>query len=246
MGLKLSVAPVEEPVTLQEAKDHLRVDSDDEDLHITRLIKAARVDCENYQNRSYMPQTWELWQDAFPDKDDIVLPRPPLYVPVVTAGFFVTGTVYRILSLGTTNFTLIGAASNTVGVVFTATGAGTGTGTATASCIVKYYGTDDTEYSMSGADYIVDDKDIYEPKISLGYGKSWPSTSLRPKNGVCVRFIAGYGADASHVPHNVWMAMLLLIGHYYEHREQVITGTIATRMPDGVESLLSKDRVWPV
>ena len=48
----------------------------------------------------------------------------------VTAGSFVTGYTYSILSVGTTDFTLIGAASNTVGVQFTATGPGTGTGTA--------------------------------------------------------------------------------------------------------------------
>ena len=51
-------------------------------------------------------------------------------VPGQTAGTFVIGLSYRILTIGTTNFTLIGAASNTVGVLFTATGAGTGTGTA--------------------------------------------------------------------------------------------------------------------
>ncbi len=48
----------------------------------------------------------------------------------VTAGSFVVGTSYSIVTVGTTNFTLIGAASNTVGVVFTATGVGSGTGTA--------------------------------------------------------------------------------------------------------------------
>ena len=48
----------------------------------------------------------------------------------VIAGGFIIGASYQITSLGTTNFTLIGAASNTVGEIFTATGAGTGTGTA--------------------------------------------------------------------------------------------------------------------
>ena len=48
----------------------------------------------------------------------------------VTAGSFVTNARYRILTSGTTSFTSIGAASNTVGTVFAATGAGTGTGTA--------------------------------------------------------------------------------------------------------------------
>jgi hypothetical protein len=48
----------------------------------------------------------------------------------VTAGSFVTRSQYVIRSVGTTDFTLVGAASNTVGVQFLATGAGTGTGTA--------------------------------------------------------------------------------------------------------------------
>jgi hypothetical protein len=47
-----------------------------------------------------------------------------------TAGAFVSGRYYKISSIGSTNFTLIGAASNTVGLVFLSTGVGTGTGTA--------------------------------------------------------------------------------------------------------------------
>ena len=48
-----------------------------------------------------------------------------------TAGAFNIGTSYTIKTTGDTNFTLIGAADNNVGTVFTATGAGAGTGTAT-------------------------------------------------------------------------------------------------------------------
>jgi hypothetical protein len=55
----------------------------------------------------------------------------------VTAGSFAVGTEYTILTVGTTDFTLIGAASNTVGVVFTATGVGSGTGTATTNTWVS-------------------------------------------------------------------------------------------------------------
>jgi len=52
----------------------------------------------------------------------------------VTAGAFVVGTTYVIATIGTTDFTLIGAVSNTVGVIFTATGVGAGTGTAKKAC----------------------------------------------------------------------------------------------------------------
>ncbi len=51
---------------------------------------------------------------------------------IVTAGSFIIGEEYKIVSLGNTDFTLIGAASNNEGVVFTATGPGAGTGTASA------------------------------------------------------------------------------------------------------------------
>jgi hypothetical protein len=48
----------------------------------------------------------------------------------VTAGSFTVGVEYIIVSTGTTDFTLIGAANSSPGTIFEATGAGTGTGTA--------------------------------------------------------------------------------------------------------------------
>jgi hypothetical protein len=53
----------------------------------------------------------------------------PICRKIVTAPNITAGARCTIVSLGTTNFTLIGAASNTVGLTFTASGAGTGTGT---------------------------------------------------------------------------------------------------------------------
>jgi len=58
----------------------------------------------------------------------------------VTAGAFVTGTEYKIITAGDTNFTLIGAADSNVNTVFTATGAGTGTGTARVSGYYLVFG----------------------------------------------------------------------------------------------------------
>jgi hypothetical protein len=48
----------------------------------------------------------------------------------VYAGNFLVGSTYTIFVVGTTDFTAIGASSNTVGVTFTATGVGSGTGKA--------------------------------------------------------------------------------------------------------------------
>lgn len=48
----------------------------------------------------------------------------------VVATALVSGTTYKIVSLGTTDFTAVGAAANAVGTQFVASGPGTGTGTA--------------------------------------------------------------------------------------------------------------------
>ena len=66
----------------------------------------------------------------------------------VTAGSFVVNATYVITAIGTTDFTLIGAASNTVGLVFTCkTSSGTGTGTAT---LIGTFSPRDTQASHTG------------------------------------------------------------------------------------------------
>ena len=54
----------------------------------------------------------------------------------VTAGSFVPGRTYVIVSPGTTDFTLIGAANSTIGTSFIATGVGSGSGTALQTYLV--------------------------------------------------------------------------------------------------------------
>ena len=57
------------------------------------------------------------------------LPEINAQISPISAGNFGVGQRYQIQTLGTTDFTSVGAGSNTVGLIFTATGAGTGTGT---------------------------------------------------------------------------------------------------------------------
>lgn len=51
-----------------------------EDALITRLIKVARRQCEKFQRRVYITQTWDLFLDRFPTRHHEVLevPKPPL------------------------------------------------------------------------------------------------------------------------------------------------------------------------
>lgn len=68
--------PATEPITLLEAKDHLRVDIPDDDNYINGLISAAREYAEGYQNRAIGSQTLEYIMDYFPPA--IRLPRTPV------------------------------------------------------------------------------------------------------------------------------------------------------------------------
>ena len=76
-GLTRTVGPATEPVTLAEAKLHLRIDHALDDDLINTLIAAAREFCEDYQGKAYVTQTWTLTLDAFPS-GEIAIPRPPL------------------------------------------------------------------------------------------------------------------------------------------------------------------------
>lgn len=78
MALKLITAPATEPVTSAEAKAHLRVDTTADDTLIGTLITVARMHVENHLRRALITQTWELVLDAFPARNVIQLPMPPL------------------------------------------------------------------------------------------------------------------------------------------------------------------------
>ncbi len=77
MALKLITGPVVEPVSLEEAKLHLRVDIADDDYLIDGLLRTAREYVEDVSGRALCTQTWELVADAWPG-DTFVLPKPPL------------------------------------------------------------------------------------------------------------------------------------------------------------------------
>jgi hypothetical protein len=73
---------------------------------------------------------------------------------LTSAGSFTVGQQYKIVAVGSTNFTLIGASANTVGTIFTATGVGTGSGTASIAW-VAFLGVTDitatpTSFGISG------------------------------------------------------------------------------------------------
>lgn len=60
-----TVDPVDEPVTLQEARDQCRLDDDVEDAIISEYIAAARDYAERVTGLPLMPQTYVMRADCF-------------------------------------------------------------------------------------------------------------------------------------------------------------------------------------
>ncbi len=190
MVLKLVTPPASEPVTLAEAKIHLRVDITDDDDYITSLILTARITVELSVWRSLISQTWRYSLDSWPEGNEILLSNPPLQS--------VSGIVYFL--------------------------------------------SDGSSPTWAASNYLVD-TDSEPGRVVLAYGVNWPGGTLRPLNPIQITYIAGYGDAATDVLAIYRQAMLLLIGHWYENREPVLTtGAVPKELPLAVQSLLWLDR----
>lgn len=91
MHLELVTPPAAEPITLGEALEHLRVDTDDDSSVILRQMRACRELAESFTRRQFITATWDLSLDGFPSdsglrlgidgqyaRGHIIVPRPPL------------------------------------------------------------------------------------------------------------------------------------------------------------------------
>lgn len=66
MSWSVVTLPSAEPISLEDAKTHLRADdTDDEDTLISAFIQAAREHVERVCERALMPQVWQESRDSF-------------------------------------------------------------------------------------------------------------------------------------------------------------------------------------
>lgn len=104
-----------------------------------------------------------------------------------------------------------------------------------AASAVKYFDADGAEQTLADTDWLLDA--ISSPAIlQCAPGKTWPATQSRP-GAVTVDWQAGW-ADAASVPGDILHAMRLLIGHWDQNREAVVTGSIASAVQLTVDALL--------
>jgi uncharacterized phiE125 gp8 family phage protein len=188
-SLVLETGPTVEPITLADAKVHLKVDSTDDDDLINALIGTAREMAETKLGRVLITQTWNWVMDRFPGSRQVVLPLPPLQSVVS----------------------------------------------------IKYKDAAGEDQTIDAGDYIVDTAP--EPgRVVLAKNASWPSAELYPASAVTFQYKAGYGDAASNVPGPIKQACLLMIGEWYENRENV--ADIKRVGPDSIP-LGASNLLWP-
>jgi len=187
MALVLTSAPVVEPVTLSEAKAHLRVDGAAEDTLIGSLILTSRLHIETALGLALITQGWRLSLDAWPEGRELELPLRPLQ----------------------------------------------------AVREVRVFSADNMSSLVPAETYLVDLAGV--PPRLVRRGAMWIAPG-RPAGGIEIDFTAGYGDAASDVPAPLRQALLMLVAHWYEHREPVELGSPVAAVPSAAYELLAPYR----
>lgn len=183
MALTLMSGPAEEPVTVSEAKAHLRLDGSAEDILIASLILTSRLHVEAALGLALITQEWRLTLDRWPEGGDVRFPLRP---------------IQSITSVTVT------AADGTPSVV-------------------------------PSENYVLDGQ-ARRPRLVPRDGK-WAAPGL-PANGIEIQFAAGIGDDAEDVPRPIRHAVLMLVAHWYEHRDPLEIGSAGAAIPAAVSDLL--------
>lgn len=189
-GRTLITAPAIEPLSLLDAKEHIREDLDEQDGIINALIQAARSYVEQRSWRALMTQTWDIRYDRFPPRScALALPLPPLQS--------VTSIQYVDADGATQPFT-------------------------------------DFQF----------DKTSERGRVAPTVGNEWPEVG-GSLGAVVIRIVAGYGDLRDDVPQPLRQAMKLLVGAFYEGREDEVIGQglTATALQRGADALIDQYQV---
>jgi uncharacterized phiE125 gp8 family phage protein len=188
MSLVMTSGPGLEPITLAEAKAHLRVDGTAEDALIQSLIVTSRLHVEAALGLALITQSWSWFIDRWPKGQKLALPLRPVQ----------------------------------------------------ALAAVRLWRTDGSSEVLPLDQLFLDGQAQPARLVWLGAGP--PFDPGRRANGIEVAFTAGYGAAAGDVPATIRHALLLLVAHWYEHREPVEIGSGINAVPAMVTELLGPHR----
>lgn len=212
-SLALVTPPAAEPLSLAEAKLHLKVEIPDDDALIGSLITAARLYVERSLGRQLVTATWRASWDRFPRygesqffapiSDGLWDQRIPPTERQLTSWFDRTAIVPPLSPLQ-------------------------------AVTSLTYYDQAGVLQTLDASLYLVD-IDSDPGRVMPAPNTFWPLIQQR-MNAVTLTFVAGYGAAAA-VPDTLKTAIRFLIGHWYVNRESVAGGGLA-EVPQSVDALL--------
>ncbi|ADW69009.1 head-tail connector protein [Granulicella tundricola] len=212
---QLTIPPVVEPVSLAEAKAHLRVDFPDEDSLIAGFISAAREMSEQKMQRAIFNQTYVLSLDQFNYGDwRSTIPmarRNPLNYTALWEATALRLPMPRLVSV--TSITYV----DTFGVTQTL---------------------DPSLYSVDKSSQPA--RIVPAPSGSWPTSDYYMPGSVKV---TFVAGSYGDGIQVNTCPASIKAAILLVLGHLYENREASTVASLKI-LPLGVDALLSPYRFY--
>lgn len=112
---------------------------------------------------------------------------------------------------------------------------------------VEYVDRDGATQTWANTNYVADTASV-EGRLLRAPGVAWPETRAQ-RQAVRITYTAGWPDDgasppdyAANVPQAIKQAILLMVGHWYEHREAVNIGNIVTPLEFAAKALLAPYR----
>lgn len=214
-ALQLIDAPEFEPVSLEEAKLHLRVDGDEEDALIATQIRAATENAEAYTGRALATAKYRLVLDG-PPLGRLGAPRlhPEVEIPVSFGqGFFSVTLSKRGLKIPLPPLQSVEA--------------------------VRYIDPDGATQVLDSSAYVVD---VANEPGRLVMLQGWPALSTNRPGALSVEFTAGYAQGK--VPAAIKAGILLHVGYLYANREPIAGYVGGFVQWAAVEALYAQHRVF--
>jgi hypothetical protein len=214
LTLVTDTTPDQEPISVDDAKDYLRLDTDSDDNTIQALITAARLEAENEQGRECSRKQLMLALDRFPLAG---LPGEwwlPLLAPHGTRNyrFGFDGRIIQLLDpLVTVDAFTFKDSTGTVNPL------------------------------AENTDYIVDP--LKHPGIVCPMvNTEWPTADLWPSSAVQLTFTCG--PTPVMCPATIKQGMLLLVSQWYEGRIPFEAIRFVAELPFSVTSLFRNNKLW--
>ncbi len=222
MRARLVTPPTGEPVTLAEAKAHLRLETAEDDPYVQALITAARLHIEEYCWRGLLQQKWELVLEGFHMPDHRELPRRAHLTYQHHSTPFLNPWFKREDAIELPKGQLATLTDHTSPVTS-----------------VVYIDPGGAQQTLDPSLYQVDD--VYVPgHIRTPFGIDWPLTRFQ-WDAVKIQYVVGWAL--ADLPMPIKQALLLLVAQWYEFRTPQVLDRRVENMGFAVKALLETYRL---